>query len=230
MDIAENDLARTVDEWVAVGSDLVTGPGVHRPSPFSAVLASTMASTEGQVVVDAGCGAGLVAVAALSAGAHHVIAQDYDPAALADTAANVERVLGASGRRRLTLWEAHWRHLAPMRADLLAVNPPQRPSRLLDEVDPEVLHLHDGGGHDGFDALRLVLAHARTTAVRTTAAAVLDLPGTSFEDVAPGWCAPRPVGKAVVPFDRSWRQIQKGHGRVDVWEFTRTPDRENSQS
>ncbi|MEU8325567.1 methyltransferase [Nonomuraea sp. NPDC048881] len=114
--------------WGSVGRKLEASPGVHRPSTFSAFLASTLDDTRDQVVLDAGCGAGLVTLAALTAGARHVIAQDHDGAALADTARNVIPFLGHEARKRLTLWEADWRLLAPMSADLLAVNPPQRPT------------------------------------------------------------------------------------------------------
>ncbi|MFI7423686.1 methyltransferase [Nonomuraea sp. NPDC049684] len=114
--------------WGSVGRKLEASPGVHRPSTFSAFLASTLDDTRDQVVLDAGCGAGLITLAALTAGARHVIAQDHDGAALADTARNVIPFLGHEARKRLTLWEADWRLLAPMSADLLAVNPPQRPT------------------------------------------------------------------------------------------------------
>ncbi len=144
------DMAQ-VEAWVTVGSKLDASTGVHRPSVFSAFLAATMADCQGQVVVDAGCGAGLVTVTALSAGARHVVAQDYDGTALADTARNVGSILGPEARNKLSLWEADWSLLRPLRADLLAVNPPQRPAALLPEVPPEQRHLHSGGGDDGLD-------------------------------------------------------------------------------
>jgi methylase of polypeptide subunit release factors len=211
-----------LDHWVEMGRRLTASPGVHQPSTFSALLAATMHDVRGQVVVDAGCGAGLVTVAALYAGAEHVIAQDYDPACLADTSANVEQLLGREARRRLTLWEADWRQLGPMCADLLAVNPPQRPLQLLPDVDPAVLHLHDGGGDDGLDALRLVLAHARTGRVRSTAAAALKLPDASPALATGPWRAPRLIVSRTLPFDPAWRRFLPDlRGQVDVWEFTR---------
>lgn len=207
-----------IDRWVAVGRDLESSPAVHRPSSFSALLAATMGDCGGKVVIDAGCGAGLVTLAALSAGAVHVVAQDYDPAALADTARNVERFIGPDARRRLSLWEADWSLLGPMRADLLAVNPPQRPSSLLPEVDPELRHLHEGGGQDGLDGMRLVLAHAGATRVRTTAAGVLKLADAEI----PGWSEPLIVASAEIPYDAAWRTIVPSlRDRVSVWEFER---------
>ncbi|MBC9718888.1 50S ribosomal protein L11 methyltransferase [Streptomyces sp. TRM66268-LWL] len=166
--------------------------------------------------MDAGCGAGLVTVAALEAGAHHVISQDYDGAALSDTARNVTDLLGSEARNRLTLWEADWSQLAPMHADVLAVNPPQRPAALLPDVPEDERHLHDGGGVDGLAALRMVLAHASTARVRSTAAEVLNV---AAMDPSP-W-AMRKIASAELPFDPAWRSVlPQGQGTVDVWEFS----------
>lgn len=210
--------AAEIESWTTLGSQLEASEGVHRPSTFSAFLAATMADCRGQVVVDAGCGAGLVTVAALTAGARHVVAQDYDAAALADTARNVVKHLGNEARSRLSLWEADWRHLAPMRADVLAVNPPQRPTALLPDVPAEERHLHDGGGSDGLDGIRLVLDHAGSTRVRTTAAATLDLTMLDHH----GWREPRSIASALLPFNAAWRRLLPDlRGRVNVWEFTR---------
>ncbi|WP_433466118.1 50S ribosomal protein L11 methyltransferase [Spirillospora sp. CA-128828] len=207
-----------IGRWVELGQRLKVSPGVHRPSTFSAFLASTLADARDRVVMDAGCGAGLVALAALEAGARHVIAQDYDGAALEDTARNVTNLLGAEARKRLTLWEADWRLLGPMHADLLAVNPPQRPSALLPDVPADQRHLHDGGGADGLDGLRLVLAHTTAHHVRTTAASVLD-PGALD---LPDWDGPRLVAHADLPFAPPWRTLLPDlRGRVNIWQFTR---------
>ncbi|WP_309112700.1 50S ribosomal protein L11 methyltransferase [Saccharothrix sp.] len=213
MDITE------IEHWNVVGRKLAVSEGVHRPSTFSALLAATLTDCRNLVVVDAGCGAGLATVAALAAGARHVIAQDYDPAALADTARNVTDVLGPEARRRLTLWEADWTMLTPMKADLLAVNPPQRPSSLLPDVPEDQRHLHSGGGPDGLDGIRTVLSHAGAHRVRTTANAILNLTEAS----TPGWSAPRKVAGADLPLDPSWRSVVPDlRGRVDVWEFHRS--------
>jgi methylase of polypeptide subunit release factors len=194
--------------------DLTTSAGVHRPSPFSALLASTMSDVWGRTVLDAGSGAGLIAVAALAAGASHVIAQDHDAAALRDTAANVERLLGASARDRLSLWQADFAQLGVLDADVLAVNPPQRPAHLLSSVEPEHLHLHEGGGQDGLDGLRLVLAHARCHEVRSTAADVLPLDSLHR--------SPRRLATSTLPMHPSWRPlVQASEAKVSVWAFDR---------
>lgn len=194
--------------------ELTTSEGVHRPSEFSALLASTMSDAWGRTVVDAGCGAGLIALAALSAGASHVIAQDRDAAALRDTAANVERLLGASARERLSLWQADFAQLGVLDADVLAVNPPQRPAHLLGDVELENLHLHEGGGRDGLDGLRLVLAHARCHEVRSTAADVLPLDALRR--------TPRRLATATLPMHPAWHPLVLGtEAKVSVWAFDR---------
>lgn len=201
--------------WHRLGTALTASPGVHRPSEFSALLASTLGDVWGRTVLDAGCGAGLITVAALSAGATHVVAQDRDEAALRDTAATVERLLGASARDRLSLWQADFTQLGVLDADVLAVNPPQRPSHLLDLVEPEDRHLHVGGGHDGLDGLRLVLAHARCHEVRGTAADVLPLAALHR--------TPRRLASATLPVHASWRPLVEADGaKVSVWAFDRS--------
>ncbi|MFJ9179145.1 50S ribosomal protein L11 methyltransferase [Streptomyces sp. NPDC102360] len=212
--------AQRIDAWVAMARDLDVGPGVHSPSVFSAFLAANVLDTQDQVVVDAGCGAGLVTIAALSSGARHVVAQDYDPAALNDTMRNVTRILGPKARERLSLWEADWRQLGPMAADLLAVNPPQRPTALMPDVPHDQRHLHDGGGADGLDGIRLVLAHANAQRVRTTAAAALRMDTRTCAD----WSAPRLIADAWLPFAPAWRNLVPDlRGRVGIWEFAREP-------
>ncbi|GLX11668.1 50S ribosomal protein L11 methyltransferase [Microbispora sp. NBRC 16548] len=207
-----------IERWAEVGRVLLTSDGVHRPSLFSAFLAATMDDCGDLTVIDAGCGAGLVAVAALAAGARHVVAQDYDAKALADTAANVTRVLGPQARSRLTLWEADWSQLRPMNADLLAVNPPQRPAALLPAVPRNQRHLHDGGGPDGLAAIRLVVSHTGAARVRTTAAAALRFDTLVF----PGWSAPRCVAMTELSYDPAWRALVPDlFGPVGIWELHR---------
>jgi methylase of polypeptide subunit release factors len=206
-----------IERWSIIGRTLEASDGVHRPSTFSALLAATVVDCRDLVVVDAGCGAGLVTIAALAAGARHVVAQDHDGTALADTAQNVTRILGAAARRRLSFWEAGWDLLGPVRADLLAVNPPQRPSALLPDVPQSQRHLHVDGGADGLDGLRLILAHTSADRVRTTATALLDVSKLTN----PRWSTPHLVANADLPFDPAWRAlVPDQRGRVDIWETT----------
>ena len=203
--------------WHAYGQKLDTGEGVHRPSEFSALLASTLADKAGSTVLDAGCGAGLISLAALMAGAHHVVAMDRDPAALAATAGNVQRLLGDDGRRRLSLWQADFSQLGALAADVLAVNPPQRPESILGGVEVDERHLHSGAGVDGLDSLRLVLANAAATEVRTTAAPALRPAAAA---VGEKWRRPVRMAAEVLPLHPAWREPDDD-GEVGVWAFVR---------
>jgi methylase of polypeptide subunit release factors len=194
--------------WADVAQGLGTAPGVHVPSAFSALLASAMGDCAGRSVVDAGCGAGLIAIAALEAGARVVTAQDRDPAALEVTERNVASVLGPTGRERLRLALLDFAELGELEADVLAVNPPQRPARLLAAVEADQRHLHEGGGEDGLDALREVLRHARVPEVRSTAASVLPVERLD----RPG----RILRSAELPAHPAWGARTL---RVDVWSF-----------
>jgi hypothetical protein len=78
-------------------------------------------------------------------------------------------VAGAPGRPGCGVLTASWTALgaglppapgvpAPSRfSALLVVNPPRRPASILEAVEPDQRHLHEGGGPDGLETLRLVL-------------------------------------------------------------------------
>lgn len=202
-------------EWLELGTRLSLCAGVHAPSAFSALLSSTMSSCAGLTVIDAGSGAGLVTIAALLGGATQVIAIDNDPAALRVTAHNVAEVLGPAGTDRLTTLELDFADLGGVSADLLAVNPPQRPARILSAVEPDQRHLHEGGGEDGLHTLRLVLAHATTATVRTTAAGALAIADLQTER----WAAPTLVTRQLLPLHPAWAELDEAADQVGVWEF-----------
>jgi methylase of polypeptide subunit release factors len=167
-----------VRRWRATGDGLTVGTGVHRPSPFSAALAAVLPDLSGRAVVDAGCGAGLVSIAALTRGASRVVALDRQPQALTDTVGNVARVLGDEARSRLEVVLGDWDALAPDGAagtdvDITVVNPPQRPAAVLARSAPQDRHLHEGAGPDGLAALRALLEVTGTPEVITTASSLL---------------------------------------------------------
>ena len=111
--------------------------------------------------------------------------------------------------------ELDFADLGTVQGDLLAVNPPQRPSTILDAVEPEHRHLHVGGGEDGTHTLRLVLRNAVTATVRTTAAGVLPIRDL---DIAP-WASPRVVDRQRLPMHPAWDLLGGAADHVGVWDF-----------
>jgi methylase of polypeptide subunit release factors len=206
-------------EWHRLGETLEVVEGVHRPSEFSALLSSTLTGLEGATVLDAGCGAGLITIAALAGGAARVIAMDRDGAALEATAANVALVLGPRARDRLSLRQDDFSRLGEIEVDLLAVNPPQRPESILGAVESHNRHLHTGAGADGFDTLRLVLAHAAAGEVRTTAAAALRLGEAEFDGP---WGPPVRLAAETLPVHAAWG-APDDRAEVGIWSFRRSP-------
>jgi SAM-dependent methyltransferase len=211
--------------WLDIAGAFAVAPGVHQPSAFSALLASTLSDVAERTVVDAGSGAGLISLAALRYGARHVVAVDSDAAALAVTAENVERLGGSAARARLSLWQTDFAELGTVRADVLAVNPPQRPVGVLDGVEPGQRHLHVGGGADGLQTVRLVLRHARCAELRTTAAAVLPVTAESLGSTELGWSPPRVLAEATLPMHPSWQPLTGSpEALVNVWSLRSRQD------
>ena len=208
------------EEAAALGGRLRTSPGVHRPSPFSVLLASSLPPLDGLAVVDAGCGAGLVTIAMLRRGADRVTAQDRDPAALADTRANVEALLGPEALERLACREGDWQEPGVLGGDLVAVNPPQRPSAVLPAIPADEVHLHTGGGRDGLDGLRLVLRNAEADVVLSTASTLVR--GDPAEAGAVlGWRA-SVVAERVLHHAEPWWMVAGAlDAPVRVWRFER---------
>jgi len=68
--------------------DLCIPKGVHHPPPSTVDLANLLDVRQGDRVLDLGCGAGLLAIAAARLGAGHVVAADIDPRALEATRQN----------------------------------------------------------------------------------------------------------------------------------------------
>ncbi|MEO1059553.1 MAG: hypothetical protein AAFY28_21830, partial [Actinomycetota bacterium] len=74
---------------------------------------------------------------------------------------------------RVDVVEGDWTELGALGADLVVVNPPQRPARLIAATPSGERHLHDTAGRDGTDALRIVLGHADSRAVLSTMSSLL---------------------------------------------------------
>jgi methylase of polypeptide subunit release factors len=181
------------------------------------VLASTLPNLSGDRVVDVGSGSGLLALAAFGRGAAQVVAVDMDPAALQVTRDNVLAVFPDAD---LVLRELDFRDLGSIPADVALTNPPQRPTRILAAVEPDQRHLHEGGGEDGLDTLRIVTQSVRSPTLFSTAADVLPVDSLDLTE----WDEMTRVASAEVPMHDAWAQMAST-GRVNVWRFSRHPDR-----
>jgi methylase of polypeptide subunit release factors len=98
------------------------------PSPLTHLLVRSLRVPAGGVVVDAGCGSGLLSVAAADHGARLVYALDTNPRALAETVSLARR---AGCSRRVVPVLADLSDLAsilPLGVDTILCNPPQLPT------------------------------------------------------------------------------------------------------
>jgi methylase of polypeptide subunit release factors len=207
------------DAWWALGARLAVSDGVHRPSRFSAALSAHLPTVTGAHVVDVGCGAGSVSVAALARGAAHAVAMDRDPAALLDTRANVTAVLGHAAARRLALLESDWAHLGLLRCDIAIANPHQRPSALLAAVAPAERHLHEGAGDDGADAIRALLHHGRADVMVLTLSSLLPVGGHDL--VTSRFTSAERLHDVTVEHDPVWAPLVGDTApSVGIWRFS----------
>lgn len=209
----------TWEHWQTLAATLTAPPGVHLPSAFSCALAAALPDLTGKTAIDAGSGAGLITIAALARGAHHVIALDSDQNALHATRAAVEQILGTTAISRLSLFCSDFRHLNLLNADVVLANPPQRPTRILQLVEPDQQHLHQGGGPDGLNGLRLLMGHTTAPVLITTAATLLDLAPL---DTHPRWHQRTPIATTDVPLHPAWTELGPD-GQVTIWQFRRRP-------
>jgi SAM-dependent methyltransferase len=80
--------------WRGVGGpfEVIVDPGVFVPSSTSKVLAEALRVEPGDLVVDAGCGCGVLSLVAARLGAARVIGTDASVAAVTCATANAERL------------------------------------------------------------------------------------------------------------------------------------------
>jgi methylase of polypeptide subunit release factors len=196
---------------------LRVSPGVHTPSPFTQSLVAALPRLDGLRVIDAGCGAGAVTIAALRRGAAHVSAWDIVPAAIDDMLENVRRHADPS---RVTPHLGTFDCLAGVDADLLVTNPPQRPRAVWEQLPADARGV-GAGGEDGLEKLEEILANTRAPRVITSISTL------TAPDLAP---AARRHGFGQVSLladvqgahDPIWRHAGSLEGaRIRVWDLRR---------
>jgi ribosomal protein L11 methyltransferase len=117
---------------------LAFGTGIHPTTALCLEWLDAHPPT-GKLVVDYGCGSGVLAIAALRLGARHAWAVDIDPQALTATEDNADKNGIAAGN----LYTAGPDGLPPMQADLVMANILAGP---LVELAPELTQLLAPGG------------------------------------------------------------------------------------
>lgn len=139
---------------------LVVPDGVHDPPPSSIDLARLLDVRPGEIVLDLGCGSGLLSIAAAKLGAKQVVAIDIDPRALAATVDNAQRngvhekihVLAGSWFEALKAGNSSKNALKQF--DVIIATPPQTPG-----LRPFGQRF---GGPDGTDHLFSIVDQAPT--------------------------------------------------------------------
>jgi len=111
--------------------ELLVPEGVHHPPPSTVDLANLLDVRQGDRILDLGCGAGLLAIAAVKLGAGQVVATDIDPRVL-DAASENALANGVAGKIKICAgsWyealEGYPRGDAD-RFDVIVATPPQTP-------------------------------------------------------------------------------------------------------
>jgi D-alanine-D-alanine ligase len=103
-------------------------PGVHVPPPSTIELARLLDVHPGEQVLELGCGAGLLSIAAARLGAGRVVAVDLDGQAL-DSALKNAGLNGLSDRIELRAGSWYETVRADERFDVIIATPPQTPGR-----------------------------------------------------------------------------------------------------
>jgi ribosomal protein L11 methyltransferase len=122
---------------VSLDPGLAFGTGTHPTTALCLEWLDSLTLT-GQTVIDYGCGSGILAVAALLAGAGNAIGVDIDPQALAATKDNARK-----NRVAADLRICHPKHLPEFRADGLVANILAGP--LIELAETLSRHVRPGG-------------------------------------------------------------------------------------
>lgn len=136
--------------------DLLIPEGVHHPPPSTLDLVNLLDMRQGDRVLDLGCGAGLLAIAAAKLGASQVVATDIDPRALDATRRNA---LANGVAEKIRICAGSWYEALEGHPfgtagsfDVIVATPPQTPAP--HPFGPRY------GGPDGLDHLMTILRGA----------------------------------------------------------------------
>ncbi|MEA2165531.1 MAG: release factor glutamine methyltransferase [Thermoanaerobaculia bacterium] len=137
---------------------------VMAPSPLTQLLAGSLVVSAGSVVVDVGCGSGVLSVTAVEQGARIVYAIDTNPLALAETAA-LARLAGCPRRVLPMLADlSDLSNIVPGPIDAIICNPPQLPSRSSTANRSE--RMAYDAGTDGRRYIRALIQEVKAISIR----------------------------------------------------------------
>jgi release factor glutamine methyltransferase len=168
----ERRLAGEPVAWITgfkefLGMEFEVGPGLLVPRPDTEVLVEAALDVGGQRAADVCTGTGCVAVgmAALSPRPIEVWAGDLSTLAVETARRNARRLLGPG--RVVTVLESDLLDSLPRPWDLIVSNPPyltpqETRNRIENEGWREPALALDGGGDDGLDVIRRLMAQAAT--------------------------------------------------------------------
>jgi SAM-dependent methyltransferase len=182
--------------WRGVGGplDLLVDPGVFVPSSTSKVLAQALRLEPGAVVVDAGCGCGVLSLVAARLGAGRVVGTDCSVAAVECARRNAER-LGLSDVVEFRAGDLLHEPLGDLRADVVIADV----SGIPDAVAAVTGWFPDGKG-GGRTGAEIPVAMLEQVADHLTPAGCVYLPtGTIQDDQAILAAAHEVFGSAMEP-------------------------------
>jgi methylase of polypeptide subunit release factors len=138
------------------GKRLVVSPSVFSPATFSesTYFASVLQIPRRSLVLEMGCGAGILSIAAILKGAKHVTAVDINPRALIDTRENASR-MGVG--EKITVRQSNlYQRLPFQKYDVILWNIPY------ENIQPKRLTLSERAVYDpGYRKINLFLRESR---------------------------------------------------------------------
>jgi len=132
---------------------------VFTPSVFSRLLANNLVIKDQDIVLDLGCGSGLLAIVAAKMGARKVVAVDINPHAVCTTSKNAQ--LNNVGNKVIAIEGHLYQPLGDRKFDLIFSNPPQTP--IFSHLENRLDHIGRAifAGLDGRKVIDEIIDNAR---------------------------------------------------------------------